>query len=302
VQEREANGEFRDLSDFANRIDLRHINKRQIEMLGCAGAFDSLVDNRHQVFRAAETLVRHASVAANERESEQASLFGGDSVDGSAPRISLPAVDDWPAMERLRHEFDAIGFYLSAHPLDAYGKSLERLRIVSYGDLPRILRVEPGRKKLAGIVVEKQERTSKSGNRFAFVRFSDTSGVYEAVLFSEVLAKSRDLLDSGQPLLLSCDAKFEGEEIKLLAADVEPLDEVAQHAAAGLKVYLSERQPLETLRSVLARDQKGRGKVSLVLNLSDGQEVEMELPGGYRLSPNVRQAIKAISGLSVHDL
>ncbi|MDX1711695.1 MAG: DNA polymerase III subunit alpha [Rhodovibrionaceae bacterium] len=301
VQEREANGEFRDLSDIANRIDMRQINKRQIEMLACAGAFDSLVQNRHQVFRAAETLMRHASAAASERESEQTSLFGEDGG-GSAPRISLPPVDDWPAMERLRHEFDAIGFYLSAHPLDEYGKSLERLRVVNYADLPRIVKVEPGRKKLAGIVVEKQERTSKSGNRFAFVRFSDTSGVYEAVLFSEILAKSRELLDSGQPLLLTCDAKVEGEDIKLLAVDVEPLDDAAQHAAAGMKVYLGDRQPLETLRSVLARDQKGRGKVSLVINLSDGQEVEMELPGGYRLSPNVRQAIKAISGITVQDL
>jgi DNA polymerase-3 subunit alpha len=301
LREREENGPFRDLSDFAQRIDARQINKRQLEMLACAGAFDSLSANRQQVFRAAEGVVRHASAAASERESNQNSLFGEDSG-GQSRRIALPAIEDWPAMDRLRHEFDAIGFHLSAHPLDSYEQSLQRLRIVSFGDLPRIVQVEPGRKKLAGIVVGKQERTSKSGNRFAFVQFSDTSGVFEAVLFSEVLAKSRDLLDSGLPLLLTCDAKVDGEDIKLLAVDVVSLDEAAQHAAAGMKVYLSDRQPLDTLRGVLSRDQKGRGKVALVLNLSDGQEVEMELPGGYRLSPNVRQAIKAIPGITVYDV
>ena len=123
VQEREANGDYRDLAALANRLDGRQINKRQIEMLACAGAFDSLHPNRHQVCKAAETIVRHAHVAADERDSNQVSLFGGGGSDGAggfdgaggtaaeAPRLQLPRVEEWPAMDRLRHEFDAIGFY-----------------------------------------------------------------------------------------------------------------------------------------------------------------------------------------------
>ncbi|MFD1379094.1 hypothetical protein [Fodinicurvata halophila] len=112
------------------------INKRAIENLACAGAFDSLNSNRQQVYLAAETLVRQAASAATERDAGQFSLLGGNSS-GEHEDIRLSPVSDWPAIERLQHEFEAIGFYLSAHPLDSYQNLLERRRVVSYAELPR---------------------------------------------------------------------------------------------------------------------------------------------------------------------
>jgi DNA polymerase-3 subunit alpha len=301
VEQREAGGPFNDLSDLAQRLDARLINKRQIEQLACAGAFDSMNSNRHQVYKAADLLVRHAAVAASERDSNQSSLFGGGGAE--TPRIALPQVEDWPAMDRLRHEFDAIGFYLSAHPLDAYGKSLERLRVVSFGDIPKLIRVEPGRKKVAGIVVGKQERRAKqSGNKFAFLQLSDASGVYEAIVFTETLNKARDLLVAGQPVLVTLDVGVNGDDLRYSAVEIEDLDQAVAHAAAGLRLFLKDTRPVDNLKSILAREGRGRGKISLVLGLDGGEEVEMELPDTYRLSPGARQALKSLPGVVVQDV
>ena len=312
VAEREEQGPYKDLGDFATRLDNHVLNKRQIENLACAGTFDRLCPNRRQVYEGADVLTRHAAAAASERASAQTNLFG-EAAGGAQVSIALPLVPDWPESDRLQHEFDAIGFYLSAHPLQAYGKTLERLKVVSYGELAEDFKRSPGRKKLAGIVIGKKERTSKQGKRFAFVQLSDTTGIYEIVVFSEVLADARELLDGSEPLLLAVEVRAEGEDLRLMAQAVAPLDRAVASAAAGLRLFLRDPEPLPHLKSVLARDGNGasgdevaavagRAKIAFVLGLSDGQEAEMELPGGYRLSPQLRQAIKAIPGVVVQDI
>src|SRR4029077_10588894 len=168
-----------------------------------AGGFDSLNPNRAQTFAAAEQLLRQATLVAEERERRQENLFAA--IDPSfVRRPSLPLVADWLPVERLQHEFAAIGFYLSSHPLDPYGKSLERAGIIRYADLPAGLAANAtSRFKLAGIVAGRKERTSGRGNRFAFVEMSDPSGTFEVTLFAEILSESRALLDSGQPLVVT---------------------------------------------------------------------------------------------------
>ncbi|WP_022726892.1 DNA polymerase III subunit alpha [Fodinicurvata sediminis] len=303
VQEREANGPYRSLSDLAQRLDARQINKRAIENLACAGAFDSLNSNRQQVFLAAETLVRQAASAATERDAGQFSLLGGNG-DQANEDIRLSPVSDWPAMERLKHEFEAIGFYLSAHPLDSYENLLQRRRVVSFAELPRAIAGGQSRQALAGIIVAKQERTSKKGSRFAFVQMSDASGVFEVTVFSELLGRCRELLESGRPLLVtvSVERQAEGDDLRLTAQDFEDLEESLAKTAAGLKVYLEGEAPLQDLRNLLDRETRGRSQVTLVLTLSDGREVELDLPGGFSLSAGGRQAIKSIPGVVVEDL
>ena len=303
VQEREGSAPFRSLGDLAERLDSGVVNKRQIEALACAGAFDSLDANRRHIFEGADRVIRHAAAAAQERESNQASLFGGD-VSADPVPLALPTVEDWSSMDRLRHEFDAIGFYLSAHPLDAYDAALKRLGVKAYGDVLEGATGDNASAKLAGIVVGRQERTSRQGNRFAFVQLSDRSGVFEVVLFSEVLGRSRELLDSGEPLLVTVELQRESGDLRLMARDIAPLDHAVSAAATEIRVFLRDAGPLESLKSVLARDGagQGRGRISFVLGLADGQEVEMALEGQYRLSPKLRQAIKSIPGLVTQDL
>ena len=211
-------------------------------------------------------------------------------------RIGLP-------VERLQNEFDAIGFYLSSHPLDPYGRSLERAGILRWVDLPAALAAGGAtRFRLAGIVIGKKERTSARGSRFAFVQLSDTTGVFEVTLFSEVLGQARALIDGGQPLIVTLDVRREEESLRLTAQKIEPLDSVVAHAAAGLRVFVGEAEALPRLKSLIAREAGGRGRVTVVLDLP-GSEVEMALPGGFRVDPRIRAAVKSLPGIvDVHDI
>ena len=257
VKQREESGRYTDLFDLARRLDTKVINKRQLENLTCAGAFDSLNANRRQVHGGIETLIRYAQAAVAERESGQSSLFGGGA--GVTLKVpDLPKVADWDQLDRLAHEFNAIGFYLSAHPLDGFAKPLSRLRVVNSADL--LKRASGGgstRFPMAGVVINKQERVAKSGNRFAFVSLSDSTGVYEVTLFSELLATSRDLLEPGKSVVLMVDVQVQGEDMRLTCHQVKPLEEEVAQAAEGLQIILSEPAAAPHLRNIL--DQIGRG-------------------------------------------
>ena len=238
AEERKSNGPFKDLFDVAERLDQRVINKRLLESLVKAGAFESLNKNRAQTFGAVEALARHSQATHESRGSNQNSLFGDDTAQRRPP---LPKVPDWAPMERLQNEFAAIGFYLSSHPLAAYERSLQRLGVTRAADLPALLaRGAPGRIKLAGTVIDRQERTSAKGNRFAFVQCSDQSGAFELTVFSELLGSKRNLLEPGQAVLVSADGRLDGEQVKLTAQSVEKLDDAVANAAAGLRIVLSD--------------------------------------------------------------
>ncbi len=303
VDGREAGGPFKDLFDFARRVDPRVINKRQLENLARAGAFDGIEPNRARVFNGVETLIREANAAVLERASSQENLFGGAGVAGDeSPARWLPEIADWPAIERLQHEHDAIGFYLSAHPLEAYAPRLARLDVTAAGALHgHIARTGAAAVNLAGVVVGKQERRSARGSRFAFVQLSDQSGVVEVALFSESLSASRELIDSGVPLYVAADARLDGEVLRVTARSVQALDRVVRDAVEGITVHLTEAAALDRLRAALDHAESGRGRVTLVVDLDD-REVEMALPGNYAVSPAVCLEIKALPGIdAVHE-
>jgi DNA polymerase-3 subunit alpha len=296
VAERGANGLFRDLFDFAGRLDPRSTNKRQLENLARAGAFDSLEPNRARTFAAIETLLRHAGAAAEDRASNQESLFGGANP---APRPALPAIPDWNPIDRLKHEFDAIGFYLSAHPIDGYERALRSLGVTRFADAPKRLAQGATRLKLAGTILSKQERTARTGNRFAFVQLSDPSGTGEVTMFAEVLATCRDLLEVGTAVLVTAEGKLEGDAPRLTASAIEPLDRAAASAALGLRIFVEKPETaVPTLQSLLSPKRGGRGLVSIVVSTADGSnEVEFDLKDGYAIPPPFMAAIKSVPGV-----
>ncbi len=303
VAERETRGPFKDLFDFAGRLDIKSFNKRQFESLAKAGAFDALNRNRAQTFAAAELLLRHAASATEERVTKQVNLFGGDAASLAAVQ-ALPAATDWLPVEKLQQEFDAIGFYLSAHPLEAYGKSLERLGVVKAAELAaRITAGGSTRYKIAGIVVGKKERNSARGNRFAFVQLSDQSGMFEVMVFSDVLSSARPHLDSGSPLLMTIDGREDGDNLRLTAQAIEPLDQAVAHAAAGLRIRLDTADAVPMLAKLMDKESGGKGRVSFVVPVSPVREVEIVLPGGFKIGPGIRGQVQAVPGvLEVHDI
>ncbi|MBX3493243.1 MAG: DNA polymerase III subunit alpha, partial [Parvibaculum sp.] len=290
VEVRREGGPFRDLFDFARRINPRIVNKRAFENLARAGAFDCLNPDRAQVLAAVDLVLGTANASAQDRESQQVSLFGEESAAASAP--ALPAVEPWQAMQRLTEEFNAVGFYLSGHPLDDYRTSLKRSGVSTLADL-LAKNMQAG--FVAGTVTAKQERKSKKGNPFAFLSLSDATGQFEVVVFSEVLARSRDLMEPGSSVVIGVEIDRAGEEVKLRAQTIRSVDEVVKDAGEGLKVFIEDPASLEPLKARLG--ERGKGLVSLVLMGEGGREVELRLKGRYRVTPQIRGAVKSIPGV-----
>ncbi|MDB5382047.1 MAG: polymerase subunit alpha [Rhodospirillales bacterium] len=298
---REAGGAFQSLSDFTGRVDPRLLNKMQLENLGKAGAFDALSANRASLVAGAEVLLRRAQSAAEERDSGQIALFGAESQ--RKEPIRLPAIPDWPLLEKLAYEAEAVGFHLSAHPLDTYKVTLKRLGVVGSASIADRARSGTTRMKLAGTVVNAKERTTKTGSRMAWVRLSDANGGFEVTFFSEVLNRSRELLVEGRAILVTAEAKMEGEALRLTAQDVESLDKAAAGIAQGIRLWLDQTAAVEHIRVLLAREGPGKGRVVLVPMTGVGQEVEVALPGRFNVGPRLMQAMKVLPGVaSVEEL
>lgn len=303
VDERETNGAFADIWDFAERVDPRSVNKRALENLIRAGGFDSLFSNRAQLLESAEILLRYAQHQSEEKNSDQASLFGGgDTV--SVARPQLPDVPAWNNTDLLAQEFDAVGFYLSAHPLDDYAAMLKKDKVVTQADLARRVAAGGSHFRIAGTVLRKQERKNSRNNPYAFVQLSDQTGMYEITVFSEELSAKRELLEPGRSLVMHVDARKDGDSVRLTARDIEDIETASLRATAGLRVFLRDDAPLADLSALLEQQRKGRAQIALMLSLNDVQkDVEIMLPGGFALTPRTRGAIKAIPGvIDVHDL
>jgi DNA polymerase-3 subunit alpha len=295
---------FTDLSDFGRRINPRAVNKRVLESLGAAGAFDCIEPNRARASAAVDAILATAQRTQDDTVRGQSELFSGAAAHSS---IVVPALEPWLPAERLQREYEAVGFFLSGHPLDDYVAALKRLRVQSWAEFARAVKSGAGAGRVAGTVVSRTERRTKSGSKMGIIGLSDPSGHYEAVLFAEGLAQYRDLLEPGRAVLLFLTAEVQGDEVRARIQSVEPLDEAAARMQRGLRVFLRDAQPLTGVARRLERLEKkngggngadaGEGEVSMVLLLQNGSEVEVKLPGRFKVSPQIAGAIKAVSGV-----
>ena len=296
VAEREKGGAFTDIFDFAERLDSRQVNKRMLENLIKAGALDALSPGRAQLLASVEVLLRHASLASQERDSSQTSLFGSDQT--PRPHLTLAEDRDWNATETLEKEQQAIGFYFSGHPLDAYRELLDREGVASIasviddaGNIGRSV-------KVAGIVTRLVERKSARGNPYAFVGLSDPSGSFEICVFSELLASASRHLAVGNLLVATVEAGGDNGSMRMTGKRFRALDELAAAGVRGLSVRLADVRPLAELRAMLAGGARGEGRISLLAPLEgSAATATITLPGGWRLTPALCQAIEALPGI-----
>src|SRR5262245_25500552 len=284
---------FTDLADFAGRINPRAVNKRVLESLAAAGAFDEIDSHRTRVFAAVDAILAEAQRAYDTKESGVLEFSFGDAPARAA--LNLPRVEPWLPAERLQKEFDAIGFFLSGHPLDDYMPALKRMRVQSWAEFARSVKAGAGAGRVAGTVVARTERRTRTGSKMGIIGLSDPSGHFEAVVFSEGLQQFRDVLEPGRAVLLTLSAELQGDEVRARIQMVEPLDEAAAKMQKALRVFVRSEEPIECVAKRL--DTKGDGEVSMVLMLDAGTEVEVKLPGRFKVSPQVAGAIKAIPGV-----
>ncbi len=302
VAERSANGPYSSLGDFANRLDAKALNKRAVETLAKGGAFDALNSDRAIVVANADTILAQAQRRSSDVAQGTSDLFGGGGA--SAPELVLRLVPQWTPTERLGAEFEAVGFYLSGHPLDQYETALAKLGVKRFTEFEALTQRGATAGRLAGIVISARERRSQKGNKFAFAMFSDTSGQFETVVFSDTLATARDLLEAGTAVIVSVEAERDGDTLKMRAQNIEALDKAAAGIKRNLKLVMGNggiKSPVESLSDLRARLKpvaRG-GEVRIVLQLDElGREIEFVVPGSYDVSPQEAGRLAALAGVA----
>ena len=299
IAEREANGDFKDIDDFCNRVDTRLVNKRALENLIKAGAFDQINPSRAQLHAGVEMMLREMSLATQERNSNQVSLFG-DQVEENA--IVLPEVNEWDLIEKLKCEQEAVGFYLSAHPLDAYTSVLARQKVVPSVEIEERSVGKGGVIKLAGTIQGIRRMKSKRGKPFAFLSLSDGSGAFEVTLFSEILEAKDELLESGNSVIITAEVRRSDDgALRVTAQGLETIDQVASRTGTGLDIYLNDAGNLDAIHEILKDHKNGRGRVTFKINIKYDDypdcDVDIELKDRYKISPAIRNAVASLKGV-----
>ena len=294
---RAAGGPFRDLVDFAERIDPRVVNKRVLESLARAGAFNVLEPNRAKVVASADVLTAHAQALWAERAEGQCNLFGGT----GGGKLRLPRADRWSPTAQLDEELGAIGFYLTGHPLQAQVEALRRRRVTLYAEAVQLAEQGAEAFRMCGVVRRRQERASQGGEKFAFVSLSDPTGEYEVLFPPESLRRCREALEPGAAVLLKVRAKSQGGEVRLFGDEAEPIGATVEEkgSAGSLRVHVSPgAADVEALKARLKPASAERGaELSLVALLEGGREIEVRLPGRFRFDAALRGALKSAPGV-----
>jgi DNA polymerase-3 subunit alpha len=297
VSERNSGGLYASLADFAGRVDAKALNKRAVETLAKGGAFDTFNPDRAIVAANSDTILASAQRRTSDEAQGTTDLFG---TAGKPADLSLRATPSWTAMEKLSEEFQAIGFYLSGHPLDQYDHLLKKLGIKKFSEFEILVQRGATAGRLAGIVIAARERRSQKGNKFAFATFSDATGQFEAVIFSDTLAVSRDFLEPGTAVIVSVEAERDGETMKMRVQSIEGLDNAAAAVPRNLKLVLDRKSiiadtsRISIVRQYLTPNARG-GEIRIVLPLEDrNREMEFILPGRYDLSPREAARMEAL--------
>ncbi|MDR0744755.1 MAG: DNA polymerase III subunit alpha, partial [Holosporales bacterium] len=276
VIERNKNGEFKDIFDFFERITFSSINKKQIETLILAGAFDSIHPNRHQLFISIETIMN----ADFKDTSKQHYLF---SEYDTKQKIDLPNIEEWPEIEKLEKERSVIGFYLRSHPMDIYSEFLQAYNITRSKDFEISQEVIT----VAGILLRKKEKLSKNSQKYAFITISDQDNSFEVTIFPELYSKVGALLKLGSALILEAQIKTSEENVKLSAISLKDINSVMNKE----KVYLliNDNSDIDTLYSVLENMEDGNNPISFIIIKKNGRKVEIETKYKKNLTINNRR-------------
>jgi DNA polymerase III subunit alpha len=297
VAERKANGPFKALYDFSERIDPKSVNKRQLENLAKSGAFDTIEADRARALAACETISLYAQRVAEERASAQTSLFGAEEP---SARPAFPKAPSWSAQDTLDAERESVGFYLSGHPLsDFFLDAGDRYK--TYVDILDEGETEPRSYPMGGVLRRIQYRPAMTGGTLAFVSMSDPTGDFEAMVMPEYVEQAREVLEVGKAFVFRGRVRWRDSDMKLAADTFEPVEAAEARTQEDLRIVLKEGAPLEMLAqtiTALPKPNPGEARpLRLVLRLKDGREIELRARTMVSGAPAARAALKAARGV-----
>jgi len=299
LQSREKDGPFQSLFDFCRRVDLTAVNRRVVESLIKCGAFDSTQVSRTRMMGALEEAMRFGQTFQRGQESNQIDIFtmlGSPTPAAKKPGDIYPQVTEWSGQESLAFEKEALGFYISGHPLDKYERVLKRITSGAISDLKE--KASPGDVKIGGVVSALKLRNTKKGDRYGSFNVEDKSGFIEVIAWPDVYKKCADVLGADDPIFLKGRLEVGEERIQIIANEVTALAEVAAKGRADngekpngksdpVHLYVCESEisadELNQLRDTLL-DYPGPSAVFLHVLASPKGETVIELPDQVRVA------------------
>ncbi len=235
VEERNSNGLYKDVYDFALRLDPKYINKKSIEALSKSGSFDSIHNNRQQIFESFDILSAYAAKQAEDNLSNQMSLF-----DGFAEALKKPAlknVESWNEQESIQKEFEAFGFFLNKHPLNDYVTDLKKRGVIFSDKIERDELKDGDVVKISGVVAASKHRSSARG-RFAYLTMSDPFGIFEILIFDEqLITRTRDIITDGSMIVAECAIKKDEGGMRILTKDIKRVVDYINNVTAKDEIF-----------------------------------------------------------------
>ncbi len=278
---------FSSLQDFCERVDLRKVNKKVVEALIKCGAFDSLGGKRSQCLSVLEECMDIGQRMQREQESGQDSLFGTNEIRsiGGNGYGQLPLIEEWDEKTLLSFEKEALGFYVTGHPLARYSDAIKSFATCEISAL--IERTDKEQVRICGIVSGTKELVTKKGERMAFVTLEDLTGSMEIVVFPEVYSASMDMIKGEEPILISGELDVGEEACKLLASDIVLLREVRKTMARRVRIRLTtpglQETQLRQLKSIVQR-YRGDCEVFLQIVIPNRSETLIKLPDQLKMA------------------
>lgn len=316
LQTRENDGNFASLFDFCRRVDLTTVNRRVIESLIKCGAFDSTNISRAAIFSAIDDAMKAGQAHQRSQESNQIDIFavlGGSEKAGKRAADIYPSVPPWSAQESLAHEKEALGFYISGHPLDKYEKIIKKIASGGISDLKE--KALPGDVKLGGVVSALRLRNTKKGDRYGSFNLEDKTGFIEVIAWPDTYRKCMDMLASDEPIFVQGRLEVGEERMQVIANEIEPLAQAASKARANggngkekgnggsdkIHLYIRESE-ISARELVQLRDTllgfPGPCTVVLHLLAPNSGETIIELPHQVRItvSPELHESVEKLFG------
>ena len=218
VKERLANGEFKSINDFLNRVNPKDINKLQLEGLVKAGAFDNIEKNRHALFNSIPNFILKTKNIHENKAANQIDLFGADEEQDNEIVLNI---EDWKFEDRLSREFEAIGFFISDHPLNQFKEIFDDYKIVDYIKFNSDDNIKDA--NIAATLLKISERKTAKGNSYGVIKFTDLTSVFELFIFSDILELNREILIEGNSLIITLIKTISNDENKLKRINVQKI-------------------------------------------------------------------------------
>jgi DNA polymerase-3 subunit alpha len=286
VLEREKIGKFSDIMDFLLVAQKIGLSNRHVETLILAGALDSLHPNRRQLLDSIDMLMFYAKSNCC-GQSKQMSLFGEPKL----AEIQMKDVLEYEFIEKLDLERKAVGFYLSAHPLEVYEEHLVNFKITRSRDFEK----STGNITIAGIMLNKKEKLSKGGQKYAFLTLSDIDNTFEVTVFPDLYIKEQNYFQVGAPLIMDAQLKLESGGAKLFVISVQDINTVLHKQR--VYVFLDNDVDVDSLYQVIENIEDGDNELSFIVFKENGRKIELETKYKKNLSLENRCKMKNISGV-----